>query len=222
MDVTSIHSNGWEVFNKSGRSRVVVTKMLPGREWLDFLLDADYRVDVNSSRAITGKTELIERIGSNCKAVIGQLTENWDSELFRALGAAGGKAYCNYAVGYNNVDVEAATENNIAVGNTPGVLTETSAEMALALTLACARRIVEADNFTRAGNFDGWLPDLFLGNRLWRGTVGIIGAGRIGAAYALLMVRAFQMNLKYFSPRQNTDLENEIDSYNDYLKKNQL
>ena len=135
------------------------------------------------------------------------------------LSAAEGVAYCNYAVGYDNVDLEAATKNHIAVGNTPGVLTETTAEMAVALTMACARRITEADEFTRTGKFKGWLPDLFLGKRLWRSTLGIIGAGRIGSSYAKMMVRAFQMNLIYFDHKRNVALEADLEAYNEYLVK---
>ena len=78
--------------------------------------------------------------------------------------------YSNYAVGYNNVNVPDANAVNIAVGNTPGVLTETTAEITAALTLAAARRVVEADEFMRAGKYLGWLPDLFVGKLLQRGT----------------------------------------------------
>ncbi|MCB0475852.1 MAG: hypothetical protein KDC69_09255 [Flavobacteriaceae bacterium] len=209
----------WKVFNESGKKRILVTKMLPGEEWLDILIDADYRVEVNLSNEFTSKSEITERIGTNCKAIIGQLTENWDDELFQIFSKAGGVVYSNYAVGYNNVDVQSATKYNIAIGNTPGVLTETTSEMAVALTMACARRIVEADSFMRKGRFKGWLPDLFLGKRLYGSTLGIVGAGRIGSAYALMMVQAFQMNLIYFSNRKNSELENTILNYNDFLQK---
>ena len=70
--------------------------------------------------------------------------------------------YCNYAVGYDNVDVEAATGLRLPVGNTPGVLTETTAELAVALAFAAARRIPEGDRFMRAGRYHGWLPQLLL------------------------------------------------------------
>ena len=212
-------SEDWKIHNPSGKQRVLVTKELPGNEWLDILKDAGYRIEVCLSKDILSKEQLIERIGDNCQAVIGQLTEKWGTELFTALKNAGGIAYSNYAVGYDNVDVSGATENNIPVGNTPGVLTETTAEMAVALTMACARRIVEADGFTRKGHFKGWLPDMFLGKRLWRGKVGIIGAGRIGSAYAMMMVKAFQMDLIYYSNKKNEKLENDIQAYNEYLEK---
>ncbi|KAL5995669.1 hypothetical protein ACLOJK_025736 [Asimina triloba] len=133
-----------------------------------------------------------------------QLTEDWGEVLFSALSRAGGRAFSNMAVGYNNVDVNAATKYGVAVGNTPGVLTETTAELAASLALAAARRIVEADQFMRAGLYDGWLPHLygyiltallavctntylFVGNLLKGQTVGVIGAGRIGSAFARMM-----------------------------------
>lgn len=211
-------ANKWKVFNKTGRNRVLVTKMLPGKDWLEILLEMDYMVEVNISNEDLSKNELIDKIGNNCQAVIGQLTEDWDMELFQSLHSARCNVYCNYAVGYNNVNVKAAKKNKIAVCNTPGVLTETTAEMTLALTLACARRIVEADKFTREGKFKGWLPDLFLGNRLNRKKAGIIGAGRIGSNYGLMMARAFQMDIIYYDNNKNIKLEEKINKFNDYLK----
>jgi len=106
--------------------------------------------------------------------------------------------FSNYAVGYNNVDVNAATKHGIPVGNTPGVLTETTAEVAAGLTLAASRRLVEADAFLRSGQFLGWLPNLFVGNLLQGGTVGIVGAGRIGQAYARMMIEGHKMNVVYY------------------------
>ena len=209
----------WKIHNPSGMPRILVTRSLPGREWLEILSDAGYRIEVWVSKNNLTREGIIENIGKNCKAVIGQLTEKWDAGLFKILNSAGGAAYCNYAVGYDNVDVDSATANKIAVLNTPGVLTEATAEMAVALTMACSRRIGEADEFTRTGKFTGWLPDLFLGKRLWRGTLGIIGTGRIGSSYARMMVRAFQMNLIYFDHKKNLILESDMEAYNQYLKK---
>jgi hydroxypyruvate reductase 1 len=162
--------------------------------------------------------EIKAAIGSRCDAVIGQLTEGWDDPLFAALKAAGGRAYSNYAVGYNNVNVAAATRHGILVGNTPGVLTETTAEMALALTFAAARRTGESERFLRAGNYRGWLPALFLGKLLYGRTVGIVGAGRIGAAYARMMVEGHKMHLLYYDPAPNPGLEACIKDYAGFLK----
>jgi glyoxylate reductase len=94
------------------------------------------------------------------------------------------KAVANYAVGTDNIDLDAATARGIPVGNTPDVLTETTAELAFALMLAVARRIVEADAYVRAGRWGPWLPDLLLGHDLHASTLGIVGFGRIGRAVA--------------------------------------
>lgn len=209
----------WKIYNKAGEKKVLVTKMLPGEKWLDVLLASNFKVEVNTSDNITPQEELIEKMGEGCQGVIGQLTESWDSNLFEILKHAGGAVYSNYAVGFDNVDVVSATKNQVAIGNTPGVLTETTAEMAVALTLACARKIVEADNFMRQGKYKGWLPDLFLGERLKGKTVGIVGAGKIGSAYANMMCQGFKMNLIYLKNSENKELEREIELYNDFLKK---
>lgn len=208
----------WQIHNPTGSKRVIVTKTLPGQRWLDVLTAADCRVEVCTSPDILSVDEIKVTIGDHCDGVIGQLTEDWGETLFAALKAAGGKAYSNYAVGFNNVKVDIATKHGIPVGNTPGVLTETTAEMAVALTFATARRVVEADSFMRAGHYHGWLPTLFLGSLLKGGTVGVIGAGRIGAAYARMMVEGFKMNLVYYDLYQNKALETYIADYSAFLQ----
>ena len=208
----------WETHNPSGSKRVIVTKELPGTLWLQRLTRADCQVEVCTSTDVLSVAEIKAAMDSQCDGVLGQLTEDWGDELFAALKAAGGTAYSNVAVGYNNVDVEAATKHKIPVGNTPGVLTETTAQMAVTLTFAAARRTGEAERFLRAGKYKGWLMTLFLGELLWRETVGVIGAGRIGATYARMMVEGHKMNLIYYDIYPNKDLENYIAAYADFLK----
>ncbi len=211
-------SKKWQTHNPSGSKRVVVTKELPGDRWLNILTAADCKIEICTSPDVLSGAEIIAAIGNVCDGAIGQLTETWDDALYAALKAAGGTAYSNYAVGFNNVDVDAATRHGIPVGNTPGVLTETTAQMAVALTFAAARRVGEAERFLRAGRYKGWLPSLFMGNLLWRKTVGVVGAGRIGAAYALMMVEGHKMNLVYYDPYQNDALEDQIAQYGNFLK----
>uniref|UniRef100_A0A1D1ZJY8 Glycerate dehydrogenase n=1 Tax=Anthurium amnicola TaxID=1678845 RepID=A0A1D1ZJY8_9ARAE len=178
-----------QVWNPSGKHRVVSTKPMPGTRWIHLLTDQDCRVEIcTEKKTILSVDDILALIGHRCDGVIGQLTEDWGEVLFSALRRAGGTAFSNMAVGYNNVDVDAAIKHGVAIGNTPGVLTETTAELAASLSLAAARRIVEADQFMRAGLYDGWLPNLFVGNLLKGQTVGVIGAGRIGSAYARMMV----------------------------------
>jgi hydroxypyruvate reductase 1 len=211
-------TKAWQTLNPGGSNRVIVTKTLPGKRWVEVLTAAGCRIEVWTSPDILSVEEIKAAIGDRCDGVIGQLTEDWSETLFATLKAAGGKGYSNYAVGYNNVKVDVATKHGIPVGNTPGVLTETTAEMAIALTFAAARRVVEADTFMRAGHYHGWLPTLFLGNLMKGGTVGVIGAGRIGAAYARMMVEGFKMNLVYYDLYQNKALEGYVADYAAFLR----
>jgi hydroxypyruvate reductase 1 len=210
----------WKTHNPSGIRRVVVTKELPGSRWLELLLTAGCAVDVCLSASTLSPSEIRAALGTRCEGAIGQLTETWGEGLFSALKAAGGRAYSNYAVGFNNIDLAAATRCGIPVGNTPGVLTETTAEMAVALTFAAARRTGEAERFLRAGRWAGvgWLPTLFLGELLFRKTLGIIGAGRIGEAFACMMVEGHKMNLIYHDLHPNAGLERYLSDYGDFLK----
>ncbi|KAK8963653.1 Glycerate dehydrogenase [Platanthera guangdongensis] len=210
-----------EVWNPSGKYRVVSTKPMPGTRWIRLLTDQDCRVEIcTEKKTILSVEDILALIGDKCDGVIGQLTEDWGEVLFSALRRAGGTAFSNMAVGYNNVNVNAANKYGIAVGNTPGVLTETTAELAASLSLAAARRIVEADQFMRAGLYDGWLPHLFVGNLLKGQTLGVIGAGRIGSAYARMMIEGFKMNLIYYDLYQATRLEKFVTAYGQFLKAN--
>jgi glycerate dehydrogenase len=211
-------SKKWRVHNPERHQRVIVTKELPGQRWLDILSRADCRVEVCTSDEVLSTADIKAAFGTRCDGAIGQLTEQWGDELFAALKASGGRAYSNYAVGFNNVDVAAASRHGIPVGNTPGVLTEATAEMAVALTFATARRVGESERFLRAGKYRGWLPTLFLGDLLWRKTVGLIGAGRIGSAFARMMVEGHKMNLIYFDLHPNSELENLVKEYGSFLK----
>ena len=211
-------STDWRIHNAAGSKRVIVTKALPGERWLDMLVRADCKVEISTSTDILSPEKIKAAFGDNCDGAIGQLTEEWGDDMFAALKKSGGTAYSNYAVGYNNVDVDAASRHGIPVGNTPGVLTETTAQMAVALTFAAARRIGEAERFLRGGKYKGWLPALFLGNLLWRKTLGVIGAGRIGATYARMMVEGHKMNIVYCDPHPQKELENYFMHYSEFLK----
>jgi hydroxypyruvate reductase 1 len=213
-----MNRKNWKIHNPSGSKRVIVTKELPGTRWLDILTRAGCKVEICTSTEVLSVDDIKAAMGNECDGVLGQLTEDWGDELFSALKAAGATAYSNVAVGYDNVDVDAATRHGIPMGNTPGVLTETTAQMAVTLTFAAARRTGEAERFLRAGKYKGWLMTLFLGELLWHKTVGVIGAGRIGATYARMMVEGHKMNLLYHDIYPNEDLENYISAYADFLK----
>ena len=215
-------SENWRTVNPSGSKRVLVTKELPGTRWLEILTTADCRVDIGTATEVLSISDIVSALGPHCDGAIGQLTEDWGEESFAALKAVGGRVYSNYAVGFNNVDVKAATKYGIPVGNTPGVLTETTAEMAVTLTFAAARRVGESERFLRAGKYEGWLPTLFLGELLWGKTLGIIGAGRIGSAYARMMVEGHKMNLIYEDVYPNQALEDYITAYSGFLRQQGL
>lgn len=139
-------------------------------------------------------------------AIFCQLTDKFDAKTIESFPRL--KIIANMAVGYNNIDVEAATKRGILVTNTPGILTEATADLTWALILAVTRRIPEADTFTRAGKFKIWQYDLFLGSELSGRTLGIAGFGRIGQAVAR-RAAGFGMNVIYFSSSRREEAEAE-------------
>jgi glyoxylate reductase len=157
--------------------RVFVTRDLPGSA-LD-RLTAQHDVEVWPGRRPPPRTELLSR-APELEGLLSLLTDPVDAELMDA--APNLRAISNYAVGVDNVDVEAATARGIPVGNTPDVLTESTADLALALMLGIARRLAEGEAFVRAGEWVTWEPGLMLGRDLHGATVGIVGYGRIGRA----------------------------------------
>ena len=158
-------------------SRVFVTRQLPG-EALDRLV-AEHDVEFWPERLPPPRSELMAR-APELEGLLSLLTDPVDAELMDAAPRL--RAISNYAVGVDNVDVEAAAARGIPVGNTPGVLTESTADLAVALMLAIARRLSEGEAFVRAGEWRTWEPGLMLGRDLHGATVGIVGYGRIGQA----------------------------------------
>ncbi|HEX3284766.1 MAG TPA: D-glycerate dehydrogenase [Mycobacterium sp.] len=127
--------------------------------------------------------------------VVAQLSDRFDADLLAQAKLTG---ISNYAVGYDNIDVPAATSNAIVIGNTPGVLTDATADLAMLLILATARRAIEADGFTRSGQFTGWKPELLLGQDVSGATLGLAGFGRIARATAH-RAAAFGMSITFCS-----------------------
>jgi glyoxylate reductase len=158
-------------------ARVFVTRRLPGSA-LD-RLSADHDVEVWPEQLPPGREELLAR-APELEGLLSLLTDPVDSELIGAAPAL--RAISNYAVGTDNVDLDAASERGIPVGNTPDVLTESTADLALALILGVSRRLVEGDAYVRRGDWRTWEPELLLGRDLHGATVGIVGQGRIGQA----------------------------------------
>ncbi len=180
---------------------VYVTRRIP-EAGLDLLRDAGIDFDMNPHDRVLTREELLEGVRGR-DAVLCLLTDTIDAEILDA--ARGARVFANYAVGFNNVDVAAATERGILVTNTPGVLTDTTADMAWALMFAAGRRIVEADRFTRVGKFKGWGPMLFLGQDITGATLGIVGPGRIGTAVAQ-RAKGFDMRVLISGPNPSEEI----------------
>jgi len=184
--------------------RVYVSRPIP-EPGLEVLRKASCDVEVKPTDELVLKEELLEKVKGK-DALLCLLTEKIDKDIIEAGNKL--KIIANYAVGYDNVDVETATKSGIWVSNTPGVLTDTTADMAWALMFSVARRIVEADKFTRAGKFKGWSATMLLGGDVYGKTLGIVGVGRIGAAVAKRAV-GFDMRILYTDVRPNAELERE-------------
>ncbi len=152
------------------------------------------------------------------QALVCQLTDKIDAALIDAADAL--KVIANVAVGFDNIDVAAATERGIAVTNTPGVLTDTTADLAFTLLMAAARRITEAERFLRAGRWRQWRIDLLCGHDIHHQTLGILGLGRIGHAMAR-RARGFDMRVIYHDPVRATPDE-ERESGIEYVEREAL
>ena len=162
-------------------------------------------VDCNFSRS-----ELLGAV-KGIDALLALLTDKVDGEVMDAAGPSL-KIIANYAVGVDNIDLAAARTRGITVTNTPGVLTQAVAEHAFALLMAIARRIPEADRFTREGRFQGWRPMLLLGTEVHHKTIGILGLGRIGSALAKKAARGFDMRVVYYDVKPNAEFEKEFNA----------
>ncbi len=171
--------------------KVFVTRKLPGTA-LEKLHNKCH-VTINPEDRNLTKEELLEAVVDQ-DGLISMLSDPIDSEVIHAGNKL--KVIANYAVGFNNIDIEAASKRKIPVCNTPDVLTNASADFAWALLMSTARRIIEGDNMTRSGQFKGWEPSLLLGMEVWGKTLGIIGAGRIGQAVAKRAI-GFEMRTLY-------------------------
>jgi len=157
---------------------IFVTRRFPG-EGIVLLKSSGRRVEVWEGRGAVPRETLLSRAAS-CRGLLTLLSDRVDEPVLSASPLLA--VVANYAVGFDNIDVAAATRLGIAVANTPDVLTDATAELAIALLFAAARRIAEGDALVRAGGFRGWEPDLLLGVDIRGKTLGVLGAGRIGAA----------------------------------------
>lgn len=184
---------------------ILVTRQIP-EAGLEILRKNFKNVIVNTKDKNLTHDELKKKV-KGIDAILCLLSDKIDAEVISNMDKC--KVISNYAVGFNNIDIDEATKRGIIVTNTPGVLTDATADLTWALILAVTRRVVEADKFLRKGKFKGWKPTLLLGTELAGKTLGIIGAGRIGTAVGL-RAKGFKMKVLYFNINRNETLEEEV------------
>jgi glyoxylate reductase len=184
--------------------KIFVTRKIPepGLE----ILKKKHEIDVFKYDRVPTKKEILKGIKGK-DGLLCLLSDTIDEEVINAEPNL--KMIANYAVGFDNIDVKTATKKKIPVSNTPGVLTDATSEMTWALLFSVARRVVESDKFTRAGKFKGWGPMLMLGQGVANKTLGIVGVGRIGEAFALKS-KGFKMNILYVDNNVNKTLEKKL------------
>ena len=200
---------------QSMRHSVLISKHIY-QEAVDYLsgrVDLDYHDSDEGLSAADLRARLAGRDGLIC-----QLTDRVDSTLMDSVPNV--RVISNVAVGFDNIDIPAATERGVIVTNTPGVLTDTTADLAFALLLGAGRRLGEAERYLRAGRFKQWRIDLLTGWDIWGSTLGVFGMGRIGQAVAR-RGRGFNMRVLYYDPfRQSAEVEEELGI--EYATKDEL
>jgi glyoxylate reductase len=185
----------------AGKPRVYVTRILPS-QGLDLIRDAcDAKVWEGE---LPPPHDVLEREARDADGLVSLLTDRIDAELLEACPKL--RVVSNFAVGFDNLDIPAATRLGVLMGNTPGVLTETTADFAFALLMAAARRIVEGVDYVRAGKWKTWGPLLLLGHDVHHATLGLVGLGRIGTEMAK-RARGFDMRVLYYDVIRREDLE---------------
>jgi len=197
-------------------ARVLITRKLPV-EAEQVLRAAGFEVTVGAEGRNLTRDELVAALKRGYDGVIQMLSDKIDAPVIEAASPPC-RIFANYAVGFNNVDLDAATNKKVFVTNTPGVLTDTTADLAWTLIMACARRIVEADRFLRResstglpgwNGWQGWESMQMLGVDVHGKTLGIIGAGRIGTEVAR-RATGFKMRIVYHSEEANLEVEKQM------------
>jgi len=186
------------------KPKVYVTRLIP-EEGLKIVLEA-CDAEVWEGELPPPREILLEKVRGK-DGLLSLLTDKVDATLMDTAGTL--RVISNYAVGFDNIDVKAATARGIPVGNTPGVLTETTADLAFALLMVVARRVVEGVDYVRAGKWKTWGPRLLLGQDVHGATLGLIGFGRIGQAMAR-RAKGFDMKVLYYDVHRREELEQSM------------
>jgi glyoxylate reductase len=187
------------------KPKVFVTRVIPeiGLERIRDFCEADIW-----TQPLPPPLDVLRQKVAECEGLLSLLTEKIDAALLDAAPRL--RVVSNYAVGFNNIDVAAATARGIAVGNTPGVLTDATADMAFSLLICAARRIVESQRYAAQGHWKTWEPLGHIGQDLVGRTVGVFGMGRIGYAFAQRCYGGWGMKVLYHDVRPNEQAEVEL------------
>jgi glyoxylate reductase len=190
------------------RPLVIVTRKLP--DVIETRMMELFQTRLNETDEPMSRAQLVEAV-KTAEVLVPTVTDRIDSALLAHAGERL-KLIANYGTGVDNIDVEAAYKRGITVTNTPGVLTEDTADMTMALILAVARRLVEGERVARSGEWAGWSPTSFLGHRIWGKRLGILGMGRIGSAVAR-RAKGFGLSVHYHNRRRvHETVENELEA----------
>lgn len=190
---------------KEPMKKIFITRLIPDAG-IKMLKTKGYAVSIYPKDEIIPRAALLKGV-KGVDALLPILTDKIDEEVLKAAGPQL-KIVANYAVGFDNIDLEACKKRKVMVANAPGPeIVQSVAEHTFALILALAHRIVEGDKFTRAGKYKGWGPQLLLGTDVYDKTLGIIGLGRIGFAVTDRAVKGFGMKVLYNDPKPNSDFE---------------
>lgn len=187
------------------KANIYITRKLPdevvGR------LQEHFHVSMWEEEDTTVPYEVLEKEIKQADGLFSMVTETIDENLLKQAEKL--KVISTMAVGYNNIDIEAATKRNIVVTHTPGVLTETTADLTFALLMAASRRLIEASDYLRTGQWKTWSPLLLTGQDIYGSTLGIIGFGKIGQALAR-RAKGFNMNMLYYNRSRKVEAEKEL------------
>ncbi len=190
------------------RPVVIVTRKLP--EPIEARMMELFDTRLNATDRPMTRAQLVEAVQSG-DVLVPTVTDRIDAALLAQAGERL-RLIANYGTGVDNIDVDAAYKRGITVTNTPGVLTEDTADMTMALILAVARRLVEGERLARSGEWQGWAPTAMLGHRIWGKRLGIVGMGRIGSAVAR-RARGFGLSIHYHNRRRvHESLEAELEA----------
>jgi len=191
--------------------KVFITRAIPDAG-IKMLEEKGYEIKIWDKNEHISEKELIKELKNGYDALLCLLTDKINGKIMEA-GLPQLKVISNYAVGFDNIEVEAGKQRNILITNTPGPeINEAVAEHTFALILTLARRITEADKFAKAEKYKGWEPMLFLGTDVYNKILGIVGLGRIGAAVAQRAANGFGMKIIYHDIQHNEEFEKKYNA----------